>query len=395
MCVQTAGTRGEIGFDAAIVNIDLIVAVKAYKTFFKLAPSSIHPHLSINTDTTLKTSPRIAMAPQLIDIAPYGDVVLVCTIPGESGVYHLHVSSIFLSHGSTVFKAMFGPHFKEGHALTSGPGTVEIPLPEDNLDGMIMICQALHLQHHLLPSKVQPFQLLQVALLTDKYDCIDVLRFASEVWLKQAEAEAIPEDLLEVLYAASYFIQAALFGHLAQSVVLRSEGTISDLVESESSELNTCIKQLNMTKQQVQRQLHRFIEEDVQWRGGRCDYDEYDEDAGEAPTQCANTAIVVTVLLRRLSSVKVWPASAWLYHPVAINSVLAGMRSFDTKEVDFENTSPVCVDECGCLDSLEDIRSLYAAKADKVALFVPGMCYHCVREGRDLNKGRCGLHLKE
>ncbi|KAK7224040.1 hypothetical protein V2G26_012043 [Clonostachys chloroleuca] len=61
-----------------------------------------------------------------VDIAVNGDVAFIV---GPS-CRRLRVYSLVLTNASTVFNAMLGPQFKEGHQLAQ-PGLTEIELPEE------------------------------------------------------------------------------------------------------------------------------------------------------------------------------------------------------------------------------------------------------------------------
>ncbi|GIZ45838.1 hypothetical protein CKM354_000898800 [Cercospora kikuchii] len=78
-------------------------------------------------------------------VAPDGDVILVTDkLCGTDLGHKFRVSSHVLSTASPVFKAMFGPHFREGHQLRNSTEPLEILLPEDDTRGVRLMCQMLH-----------------------------------------------------------------------------------------------------------------------------------------------------------------------------------------------------------------------------------------------------------
>ena len=103
-----------------------------------------------------------------ITIDPEGDVYF------QLAEVELRVSSKVLGLASSVWKAMFSPRFKEGTNLAQY-GTCRIPLPDDNSDAMILICEVLH--HKFCRTENPNQELLgEVALLVHKYDCVQAFR---------------------------------------------------------------------------------------------------------------------------------------------------------------------------------------------------------------------------
>lgn len=167
---------------------------------------------------------------QLEEIDPHGDVVLVFKGKDEGSSYvkqrnaqHLkslpqanqrrstrvRVSSTALSFGSPVFKRMLQSDFKEGQQFKA-TGCVEIPL-EDDLKSMTVMCKALHLQHKAVMIKLSSEELLNVAEVSDKYDCTEALAPLADFWLKDCEADR------GTLLAAYLFRRQERFSKMASS----------------------------------------------------------------------------------------------------------------------------------------------------------------------------------
>lgn len=60
---------------------------------------------------------------------------------------------MILSYRSTVFKKMLSPNFKEGHQLAA-LSRVQIPLPDDDVDLLIIMCKILHLRPDATPERL-------------------------------------------------------------------------------------------------------------------------------------------------------------------------------------------------------------------------------------------------
>ncbi|KAK5128367.1 hypothetical protein LTR85_003035 [Meristemomyces frigidus] len=74
-----------------------------------------------------------------VSVMDEGDIILAL----REQVY-VRVSSFILSNASPVFKAMFGPHFSEGHHPGSSNHPKEITLPDDSSGSMKQLCHLLH-----------------------------------------------------------------------------------------------------------------------------------------------------------------------------------------------------------------------------------------------------------
>ncbi|KAH8675009.1 hypothetical protein BGZ61DRAFT_591336 [Ilyonectria robusta] len=115
-------------------------------------------------------------------IAPDGDVVFSL----ENGATCVQVSSGVMKSASPVFAAMLGPNFKEGHALaTHHAQPIEIPLPDDDPKGFILICRILHFQRGLREQVPTLTDLLHVRPVADKYDLLDPISLRVEAWIKK------------------------------------------------------------------------------------------------------------------------------------------------------------------------------------------------------------------
>ena len=84
------------------------------------------------------------------------------------------VSSKVLALGSKVFHTMFLPGFQEGIQLQEHTKKKEVftqTLLDDHLMALHIICLVLHHQQTIIPYRISPYLLFEVANLVDKYDC--------------------------------------------------------------------------------------------------------------------------------------------------------------------------------------------------------------------------------
>jgi hypothetical protein len=124
----------------------------------------------------------------IVEIAINSDIILIVGPEKRK----LQVNSCVLKNASTVFNAMFGPHFKEGQDFhESSPK--EIFLPEDDADALIVICKILHLRNDSIPISPTPSEVLQMAITADKFDCVMRLDVHIDKWLNPGNTQDILE----------------------------------------------------------------------------------------------------------------------------------------------------------------------------------------------------------
>lgn len=116
----------------------------------------------------------------------------------------LRASSKVLSLASPVFAAMLGPKFMTNGGL-SVVDPPQIPLPDDDLDAMTLLCFALHC--HGLSDIAVPANMLQsLAVICDKYDCAVAIQAWTRLWLQSLEEDHLEDhqrywELLWISYA--------------------------------------------------------------------------------------------------------------------------------------------------------------------------------------------------
>ncbi|KAL1640812.1 hypothetical protein SLS58_006635 [Diplodia intermedia] len=194
-----------------------------------------------DADTAHKSKKRRTQSPttgidpetMITDIDPEGDVLFYFEQPGEgedTTIRHfaLRVCSKVMKLSSPVFRAMLGPHFREGQNLsqaTTEEPTI-IPLPDDDFASMKIICEALHYKETVLPANWITF-----AGLVDKYDMKDTMRFTSEAWLADELCKKGPSDKLwyqehpEELVLAAHLLDTPRAFRTASLALMRRHNT--------------------------------------------------------------------------------------------------------------------------------------------------------------------------
>ncbi|TGZ82638.1 hypothetical protein EX30DRAFT_193564 [Ascodesmis nigricans] len=109
-----------------------------------------------------------------IEIDPRGDVLL------QTPTTSFLVASKCLTLASPVFSAMLHGHFLEASSLsTTGSVTISV---DDDPEILCIIFNILHYRHRQVPSSLTSAQLLELAVVADKYDLADAIHPAYLTW---------------------------------------------------------------------------------------------------------------------------------------------------------------------------------------------------------------------
>jgi len=120
---------------------------------------------------------------------------------------------------SPVFGAMFGGAGAESMKT-------EIPLPDDELEAMLIVLQIAHLKFQNIPQKgcLAFSDLVDLAVVCDKYDLVSVVRpfFNLHQWLDPYRGETDQEGSEELLHIGWTFGDIKIFKETAKSILLNS-----------------------------------------------------------------------------------------------------------------------------------------------------------------------------
>ena len=180
--------------------------------------------------------------PEVADVDPAGDVVFICgdtskpivgstvclanttTTPGNTlpACSRVRVSSAIMSYASPVFKAMLNKKFQEGSNLATS-STVEISLPDENPQDMLIICHVLHMHHWVAPIPTSVQQIIQLGRICDKYDCTEAVVASAGQWITERLRLAGDVERGQLLYAACLFDDEPTINRVAVDVIMHSK----------------------------------------------------------------------------------------------------------------------------------------------------------------------------
>jgi len=92
----------------------------------------------------------------------------------EAEKIRMIVSSKHMMLASPAFKAMLQPgRFREG-IRRNAAGQLEVDLPDDDQDIMVIVLNIIHGRNRLVPKQADPEMLTKLAILVDKYQMVEV-----------------------------------------------------------------------------------------------------------------------------------------------------------------------------------------------------------------------------
>ncbi len=108
----------------------------------------------------------------VINMDPNGDVMLEVSCP--DGKTLLLVSFKVLTLASAVFATMSNSQFKEDLSNYPTSGKPSIPLPDDNAEAVIVLCNAIHLRTGEIPKNLALACLEDLAVRHGKGESVEI-----------------------------------------------------------------------------------------------------------------------------------------------------------------------------------------------------------------------------
>lgn len=126
---------------------------------------------------------------------------------------------------SPVFAKMFNSQFKEGLGNNHPtPAKPPIPLPDDNAEAVVVLCNVIHLRTSEVPKKLALNCLTDLAVICDKYDCTSALAPWSAIWLQAGIASLAVKDLDRLLFAAYVLDSPDAFSRVSWEILFVQVG---------------------------------------------------------------------------------------------------------------------------------------------------------------------------
>ena len=141
----------------------------------------------------------------------------------------IRVSSGHLILASEVFKALLKGGFRESSELYA-KGATEISLPDDSVDGLVVLMNIIHGKFRSLPKKMTPQLLIQIVLLVDKYNLHESVEPFTDRWMEQVRPKIPtnnwPEGTMSWISIALVLCLRDDFKHLTRLSLEKQVGTL-------------------------------------------------------------------------------------------------------------------------------------------------------------------------
>lgn len=124
---------------------------------------------------------------------------------------------------------MLGPSYSEGANLSSA-APKDIPLPDDDAEALEIIFNVIHCRTEAIDDPLDPSLVLRVAIMADKYDFTQALKFAARDWLK-CDAVRDAKHLWRLAIASSWLRNNKGFENTTLALLRRYGGSFVKLGE--------------------------------------------------------------------------------------------------------------------------------------------------------------------
>ncbi|KAF3926411.1 hypothetical protein AA313_de0205172 [Arthrobotrys entomopaga] len=131
---------------------------------------------------------------ETVTIVPNADVTLLVGQPSSPERRKVLASSHILTIASSYFRALLAPdRFSEGIVFQQHKN-IELQMFEDDPNAVITVCNILHMQSRRIPPSLSGDQLAEVAIVLDKYDCVDAAWAWTRLWMSGDTAKVELEE---------------------------------------------------------------------------------------------------------------------------------------------------------------------------------------------------------
>jgi hypothetical protein len=292
-------------------------------------------------------------------MAKRGDVILQLGKVGVGeGVRNILVASMVLSLASPVFANMFDGRFSEGQNLSPNSPRI-VPLPDDDPESIIIICKICHIQTSNLPVKLTATAFSKLALVCNKYDCVDLVRAWAMIWVAALLDSPSAPGFEKMILATHLLDLPNEFSKVSQSLIRDQSAILSISKAMDGHDILPCnvYECILMAQVLTQREITRVMGSIV-----------------TGHEQCGASKQAIGVFLLVLKQKDLLSLS---HYPVL--TVKHKLKS--VHEVNFPVNSNPCPSHkktCTCKHA-SCMKSNLIAELDRIYDSVTGLCLDCVR----------------
>lgn len=163
----------------------------------------------------------MASDPEEIDLG--GDVYVL--VGHEGSQIRLKVLSSLLALVSQYFRTLFGSRFNEGEESAQGK---DITLQDDDAQAFTLLCRIIHMQYALPKQALGPDELLSLAIVADKYGCVQPLTLTLNSIFPAISSIVTFGDACDLASAAYLLDHPMLFQQLTHSLIYDHANSIME-----------------------------------------------------------------------------------------------------------------------------------------------------------------------
>jgi len=142
-----------------------------------------------------------------------GDIYVLVGV--DEPKVRIKVSSALLSIASPYFRTLFGTQFKEASDIASNK---DVKIEEEDKESFKLLCKILHMQRQ--PDNTpNSDELLALAILVDKYDCINAMALAARGLFPESLQSQVWADIVKFAIASYLLDQPRLFKLLTEIII--------------------------------------------------------------------------------------------------------------------------------------------------------------------------------
>ncbi|RDI88453.1 hypothetical protein Vi05172_g945 [Venturia inaequalis] len=334
----------------------------------------------------------MASSPTSITVDEDGDLVLL--VGPVDAQARILVSSKVLTVASKVFKAMLSRSFNEGRQLAENSAVdqrYELPLPDDDATAMSILCKIFHMRHEDVPrpGKIQDSVLYNVAVLSEKYDCVAAIKPVSAAWLF-ARCESTAHNDGTLLLVAMLLDEPEAFKKVSKHIVMSFGLSFTEVAGMEELKdrvagriSHKVIELLEQAREQSHMLMSQIITREIENMSNDLDFLE-DEEGWEDGDYTKHDAIRVARFVGNLRLAKLWPRDG------SATSATRSIQGAVSELLKFRDFAPIET-KGKCRACKKTLKSIVVNIANEIRREVKGICLDCVKATDPTNSVQCRI----
>ncbi|KAE9990477.1 hypothetical protein EG327_001379 [Venturia inaequalis] len=276
--------------------------------------------------------------------------------------------------------------FNEGRQLAENSAVdqrYELPLPDDDATAMSILCKIFHMRHEDVPrpGKIQDSVLYNVAVLSEKYDCVAAIKPVSAAWLF-ARCESTAHNDGTLLLVAMLLDEPEAFKKVSKHIVMSFGLSFTEVAGMEELK-DRMIELLEQAREQSHMLMSQIITREIENMSNDLDFLE-DEEGWEDGDYTKHDAIRVARFVGNLRLAKLWPRDG------SATSATRSIQGAVSELLKFRDFAPIET-KGKCRACKKTLKSIVVNIANEIRREVKGICLDCVKATDPTNSVQCRI----